>query len=225
MFKEIGAKFVYKGFANFNTPRVTEDIRRSAPDHSVEALSASRIFLPTEEGQIFAGVFADVVRKSYLNLAVGAYLDFQNVYDEHYVACGNENVFAEKYRCFDGSGKNNYYYFKRIFCEENNSIMIYNPCYKKCVVLHSVLQDGLETYVECSKTGMGIKVGFITMKPGISLARTRVLSGFLTEQSDAWDKAEAERFYQEESQMAEFDLENLMLFGEGSLIDICMYHQ
>lgn len=224
MFKEIGAKFSYKGYADFKTPRVTEEIQKKAPDHTVESMLATRIFTPTEEGQIFAGVFADVARKSFFNLAVGAYLEFQNMYDRHNVIHAGENVFADCYQCFDGR-EAKHYYFKQVTCEEDSNIMIYNPNYKKCVVMYAVMQEGCETYVECVKSRLGIKVGFIVMKPGISPVRTRVLSGFLIDEKTISGVNEAEEFYHKVSKKAEFDLSTLDLFGEGSLIDICLLNQ
>lgn len=224
MFKEIGAKFSYKGYTNFGTPYVTEDVRKAAPNHTIEDMMATRIFTPTQEGQMVAGVFADVARKSFFNLAAGAYLEFQNLYDNQYMVHNGENVFAPCYKCWDG-GRIQYYYFRKITGEKDSSIMIYNPCFRKCVVMYAVMQEGCETYVECIRTAAGIQTGFLSMKPGISPVRTRVWSVFVLDEKTVSGLEEAKYYYENVSQRPEVNMLDLAPFREGALKDICFWNE
>ncbi len=220
MFKSIGAKHILKGYHNFLTPFVSDNFKRDTAGAAMECCHATRLYTPTENGQILAGGFADVSTKTFFNLAVGSYFRFQNFLDAHFIFMGEENI-IEKSTVTEADGIMQNYYFKKLDPKKDKSVMIFNLYYRKSIVLYPVFQDGVDVYFECIKNNGGITLGFITLKPGKSEVRDRISSFFLTDEGNAVDLTEALDFYKNKSKPDEFDMYDVSPFCEGAIVDLC----
>lgn len=220
MFKNIGAKHILKSYCNFLTPYVADDFQGNIIGAGAECCHATRIYTPTENGQIVAGGFCDVSSKTFFNLGVASYFRFQNFLDAHFVYIGDENVFENSIKNADGKIPQDYY-FKKLDPKKDKSVLIYNLYFGKAIVLYPVFYDGAEVYFEYIKNSGGITIGFITLKPGKSSERTRINSFFVVDESDAVNLDEAIDFYKNKSKCDEIDMADLSPFCEGALIDIC----
>lgn len=224
MFKSIGAFFREKSYTNFGTPLVTEDTRNPQSSYGIEHQYATRVFDYTPEGDIVAAVFSDVFKGEFFNLATGAGFEFQNFYDTFSVFLSKVDINDVKYE-FTSDGRKKEYYFTKINDPKNADIMIYNPSYRKCIIMYPLITDDSELYMEYKKDLESMQVGFISKKEGISGLRTRHWCGFIVKEKKVKDLEEAKAFYKESKNTCDYNLEELSPFNKGGLIDGYYYNE